>query len=335
MDDLTLLRTARHTTAPSAEVESRARKAMDGAITTSSAPRTSRRSRPQLTRRSIGGLAIGTAVTAGALVAVNVLGPAGGASPAAADTLAQAAFAAIHTSDPVLQPGQFRAITTVSLDTTFNSEPNGHFFAYQTHTTDTLFIPKDTADTWVWQRTARIPFRYFGAAARAQADADTSSGDNNTNAGITRGPGAQIYDAEYTPAALGKLPHEPQALLDELYREDGDRGQSRDGMALSTIADILRAGTTNARLRAALYRAAALIPDVTIVQKQANLDGRNGVAIGRVEPSTGIRQDIIIDPTAGDVIGEREVTSHPTTGLPANTVMESTAVSTTVTDATP
>lgn len=335
MDDLTLLRTARHTTVPGTGVESRARRAMDSAIAASTATRTSRRSRPQLTRRSISGLAIGTGLAAGALVAVNVLGPAGGASPAAADTLAQAAFAAIRTSDPVLQPGQFRAITTVSLDTTFNTGPNDQFIAYQTHTTDTLFVPKDTADTWVWQRAARIPFRYFGAAARAQADADTRSGDNSTSAGITRGAGAQIYDAEYTPAALAKLPHDPQALLDEIYRQDGDAGQSRDGDALSTIADILRAGTTDARLRATLYRAAALIPDVTIVQKQANLDGRTGVALGRVEPSTGIRQDIIIDLTTGDVIGEREVTSHATSGLPANTVMESTAVSTTITNTAP
>lgn len=158
---------------------------------------------------------------------------------------------------------------------------------------------------------------------------------HSTTAGITRGPGAAIYDADYTPAARAKLPHQPRALLDELYRQDGDSGQSRDGIALSTIADILRSGTADARLRAALYGAAALIPDVSIIEKQTNLDGRTGVALGRVEPSTCIRQNIIINPTSGDVIGEREVTSHLTTGLPANTVMESTAVSTAIANTTP
>ena len=61
-------------------------------------------------------------------------------------------------------------------------------------------------------------------------------------------------------------------------------------------------------LRAALYKAAALIPGVSVTDDQAALDGQSRVAIGRVEGALNVRQDITIDPTTGQLIGEREVT---------------------------
>jgi hypothetical protein len=62
--------------------------------------------------------------------------------------------------------------------------------------------------------------------------------------------------------------------------------------------------------RAALFRAAALIPGVTLTEDSATLDGTTGVAIGRVEQKYGVRQDLIIDPVDGEMNGEREVATR-------------------------
>jgi RNA polymerase sigma-70 factor (ECF subfamily) len=70
---------------------------------------------------------------------------------------------------------------------------------------------------------------------------------------------------------------------------------------------VLRSGIVPGDLRAALFQAAALTPGVELVDHQANLNGQIGVAVGRYEPSTGVRQEIIFDPHTGMVIGERDV----------------------------
>ena len=113
-----------------------------------------------------------------------------------------------------------------------------------------------------------------------------------------------------TPASVASLPRDPRILLNHIYRVTFGTGPSADGEALVFIADTLNTGLANAETRAALYRAAALIPGVTLTADSATLDGHKGVAIGRVEASTGIRQDLIISPDDGSLIGEREVATR-------------------------
>jgi hypothetical protein len=113
--------------------------------------------------------------------------------------------------------------------------------------------------------------------------------------------------------------------------EDHDAGPSRDGEALVLIADVLRSGIVPGDLRAALFRAAALIPGVEVVDRQANLNGEVGVAVGRYEPNSGDRQEIIFNPETGMVIGEREVRVDPGHPLsPAGSLISWTAVTTDV-----
>jgi len=70
---------------------------------------------------------------------------------------------------------------------------------------------------------------------------------------------------------------------------------------------VLRSGLVPADLRAALYRAAARIPGIKLIDSAANLDGRRGVAIGRVQAGGELRHDIVFDSAAGQLIGERDV----------------------------
>ncbi len=46
-----------------------------------------------------------------------------------------------------------------------------------------------------------------------------------------------------------------------------------------------------------------------MTDEAANLDGRQGVALGMTDPS-GQTEEIIIDPATGAFIGEREVADH-------------------------
>ena len=101
------------------------------------------------------------------------------------------------------------------------------------------------------------------------------------------------------------------------------------------IADLLRTGLIPADLRAALYKAAALIPGVTVTDNQATLRGQTGVAIGRVEDVSHMRQDIIIDPLTGQLIGERSVLTEGTGDIPAGTVAGWTTIRTRVVDSAP
>ena len=69
----------------------------------------------------------------------------------------------------------------------------------------------------------------------------------------------------------------PQALLDTMHQR-GKQGRP-EAETLGSIAAALRTGAVPADLGAALYKAAAPIPGVTVVDRHANLDGRVGTAI--------------------------------------------------------
>lgn len=90
--------------------------------------------------------------------------------------------------------------------------------------------------------------------------------------------------------------------------------------AFVTIADGPRTGVVPADLRAALYKAAALIPGVTVGDRQAKVDGKTGIAIGIPSPDGVARTDIIIDPTSGLMIGEQDVLLGGLSRLPSATV---------------
>ena len=131
------------------------------------------------------------------------------------------------------------------------------------------------------------------------------------------------------------LPRDPQALLNLIYERTKGAGQSPGSEAFVTIADGLRTGVVPADLRAALYKAAALIPGVTVTDREATIDGRTGIALG-IPTSDGVaRTDILIDPVSGLVIGEQDVLLKDHQGSPAGTVTSWSSVKTSVVNSAP
>jgi hypothetical protein len=77
---------------------------------------------------------------------------------------------------------------------------------------------------------------------------------------------------------LQRLPTNPQALLRLIEREM--QGQlPRPEEAFTTIGDLIGQAIAPPAVSAALYRAAALIPGVTVVANATDAIGRHGVAV--------------------------------------------------------
>jgi len=281
----------------------------------------------------ITGTSLAAAGVAAALVLGNIVGPAGwrgGADAAAASTLNDAAAAAIKTSDPTVGQGQFLEVATHAAYASVTVTPDGTPATFLASQDSQLYIPKDSSQTWTWIRDARVPVQTFGAESEKAAAADPPFPAER----VLLRSGAFYGPANLTSASLAALPTDPAQLLNYIYRTTLGQGVSPDGMALTWIADTLRSGLVPAGIRATMYRSAALIPGVTLTQGTANLDGRTGVAIGRDE-TDGIRQEIIIDPNTGLVIGERQMLLKALDGLPAGAAMGWTAVTTTVVASVP
>lgn len=327
MDEMLLLRSMREDTAPpTAAAAERGRHALEERISGARRPRRLRR--PVLWGAT--GVATAASIVA-ALVLTDVVGLAGfhgGAEPAAAAVLDRAALGAIRSTDPIVGPGQYLEVATHAV---YSSDtPDGFLLVTQD---GREYIPADRADDWVWVRDPSTLVRPLGATTGPPAPATQQPAAAPE---IIRAPEGRFYNSPPEDHGLAALPRDPTRLLNRIYRVTAGGGNSADGEALVFIADTLRTGVVPADLRSALYRAAAMIPGVEVTASSANLDGRVGVALGRAE-KTGVRQDIILDPATGELIGERRVTTAADVipGVPAGTVIDSTAVTTTVVDAAP
>lgn len=289
------------------------------------------------------------ALLVGGIVVADVVRPSGpGATAEAAEVLNNAATATIQTSDPVVGPGQYLKIETTSLTGGGSQAADGSDISWQETTGGQVYVPADRQGEWVWNREPRVPVESSSEEAKAAA-AEMRKRDAASRppagallpVGIWRAPGGAFGGNEPTVIIgtplkdAGSLPRDPQALLNIILERTKGAGKSPEREAFVTIADGLRSGVVPADLRAALYKAAALIPGVTVGDRQATIDGRTGIAIGIPSPDGVARTDIVIDPTSGLVIGEQDILLKDYPGFPAGTVSTWTSVKTSVVNAAP
>ena len=103
---------------------------------------------------------------------------------------------------------------------------------------------------------------------------------------------------------LQTLPTDPHALLNLIYTTEQGAGQSPDQEAFTTIGDVLRESIAPPEVTAALYRAAALIPGVTVIPGAQDALGRPGVAVSFT--FNGVQNEWIFSTDTLQWIGERE-----------------------------
>ena len=112
-------------------------------------------------------------------------------------------------------------------------------------------------------------------------------------------------DAHTVPAYVRTLPTDPKAMLAWLHQGDaGTYSDGSDAEAWGKIGDTLREQYVTPPEQAALFEAASMFQGITLV-KQADLAGRKGVAVSRIDHQ--VRFDYIFDAKTYDFLGERVV----------------------------
>jgi hypothetical protein len=343
MDQITLLRRlADDIDEPDAGALANARARLIDQITdVAPAPRTSWvRSRPAT-------FALVAAVAVAALLVVGSIalaGPGTGPSAQAATELDLAAVRIGSTDDPIVAAGQYLRIRTSAAYIAGDADNGTSYLEPQV---EDLYIPSDRDGVWVKQTVSVKPTVFFGGEpARAFADREWK---DTVAAGVTQTvravggnfPVAPEFGGGTLPVDdIATMSRDPKRLLDYLgdslpRSERADTGLARETDVFGHVVTLLESGTTPPDLRAALYRALALLPDVTITDHQSVLDGRRGTAFGLPRDGRKNQQEIIIDPTTGQFIGEREVLVKDYLGVPAGTPIEFTAVTASVVNSAP
>jgi hypothetical protein len=108
---------------------------------------------------------------------------------------------------------------------------------------------------------------------------------------------------------LSGLPTDPDALLADIEARKVEDAPAGDAYTFKIIGDLLRETNATPALRAAIYRAAAKLPGVTLLSTVTDPVGRSG--IGLADTSNGQRNELIFNPTTSALIGEETVVTDP------------------------
>jgi len=256
---------------------------------------------------------------------------------AATSATAQAQVALTHTAevaarakDPVLTDGQYRYVVTHAWWMVTTGAEDRSFSFLNEYLVE-HWIPADPSGEWLrrrgetgnrkWITGTEAEARAAGVAIEESPWPEERAKGGNFTEGTPEHGNWQFPKPEF----LSGLPTDPQRLYDRLER---DSGGGRE--ALVYAADALRTGLMPAADRANLLRALAHLPGLDVTDGAVDLDGHTGVALGISED--GERQEIILDPANGEVIGERQVSDSMFFGLPKGTVTSYSSVTTAVVD---
>ncbi|MEU1122803.1 CU044_5270 family protein [Streptomyces sp. NPDC005899] len=281
-------------------------------------------------RAALVAAAVAVAVLAGAAGAVrlagqesgDLAGPPKGAVPASvvqvaqgtteglSSTVAQISGAAVREKLPEPRPGQFIYIKSqVSwLSTSENADTGRNETYVQKLHPRQVWLSPDGRKGWLIE---------------PGNDTTTQEGltlDDNPDNPARPSIGAPSYDY------LKTLTTDPDQLLRKIYKETAGQGNGPDQQAFTTIGDLVMEQVMPAELASALYRAAAKIPGVVVVEDTTDAVGRHGIAIARTDETSGDRTEWIFDPKTFSYLGERTVRTRDAEGIKAGTVTGHTAI---------
>lgn len=113
---------------------------------------------------------------------------------------------------------------------------------------------------------------------------------------------------------LAELTTDPDALLAKIYKETEGQGNTPDQQAFATIGDLLGESYPPAELYSALFKTAAKIPGVVVVDDAVDAVGRHGVAVARLDQTSGQREEWIFDKKTQVFLGKRIVQVNENSG---------------------
>jgi hypothetical protein len=139
-------------------------------------------------------------------------------------------------------------------------------------------------------------------------------------------PGEPGYEVSTTYEHLETLPTDPDAMYDWLREVASSYDGETEQAMFVLVGDLIRSSIVPPEQSAALYRAVARIPGVTIVEGAVDAAGRKGVAIAREDPTNPTRNEWIFDKETHDFLGERSVVTEEGADAEVGTVTSNTAV---------
>ncbi|GAA2237432.1 hypothetical protein GCM10010232_25270 [Streptomyces amakusaensis] len=189
-------------------------------------------------------------------------------------------------------------------------------------------IPPHTREDWVSPDGEKGWYAEEGVTKGASLDYyaedpdDVSQGENSPELGEEYKASLNAPSYDY----LKTLPTDPDVLLKKIYKETKGAGNGPHQQAFVTIGDLLRGQLASPQVSAALYRTAAKIPGVVLVNKAEDAAGREGVAVALTDHEGVSRTEWIFDRTTYTHLGERTVQLKDAYGVKAGTVTARTAV---------
>ncbi|MFF2925429.1 CU044_5270 family protein [Streptomyces celluloflavus] len=288
--------------------------------------RTVRAARPRRRLVRIMVPALACALAAGGIVVVNLADPSGGGptavaggapgAPDATRLLDRIALAAAHGRQPTARADQFVYI-----------ESKVAYAAQHAAGGAATQAPVHTRQVWLSADGSRPGLLREGGGPATPLGAD---GPVHTldGPGATPRPG-RLHKAgpsvdSPTHVYVASLPTDPDALLKLIRDEPRSHGGDPDQRAFTAIGDLLAETWAPPRVGAALYRAAAKIPGITVVRTAADAAGREGVAVART--AHGRQTQWIFDRTTYAFLGERTVLTEAGEAGPAGTVVGTSAI---------
>ncbi len=229
--------------------------------------------------------AAGSAALAAAIVLILLPGNTPGASPAAVRLLAKIATTAARQPSPPVRDSQFWYIKS--------------WVAYQScngGSANAKCVLETPHERQIWQSVSNLCVT--GLLREDGQDTPLKFSSNYLHCPYRGG----VNDPTYR--FLQSLPTDPHALLSLIERQMSGQ-QPPPQEAFTTIGDLLREAIAPPPVSAALYRAAALIPGVTVVADATDAAGRHGVAVAMTVE--GVQYEWIFSKQTLRYLGERDI----------------------------
>jgi hypothetical protein len=262
---------------------------------------------PRWAPRALAGAVLVAAVSAAALILPSQQDSRLGTQPAsAAETLRHAAAVHVGGMTRPLRPGEYWYVRRRTEWATV-SESAGGWAVYRPQVRED-WISLDGARHW---RTHPVgPLRFPSSSDREHwedAGRPIVSPRSEDHVAPAQHESFYLGDAALTYAQLIDLPRDPQALYRRMHDAavECECGNGVDEETFVIAGDLLRDNPIPVDLRAAILRAAALIPDIELIAHQRDVAGRPGVGVAFDAP--GPRRSVLIfDPQTYELLGENE-----------------------------
>jgi hypothetical protein len=208
----------------------------------------------------------------------------------------QVSLAAAEETHPTVAPGQYVYIESQTADTFVKTDGDDSSLASYVLHRRQIWRSADGTKGWL-----------IDAAVNDSAEGETLSLPDEQGNTPEAGLNHPSYDL------LAGLTTDPDELLKVIYKETAGHGNTPDQEAFTTIGDLLGESYPPAKLYSALFKAAAKIPGVVVVNDAKDALGRSGVAVARLDETSGEREEWIFDKKTHVFLGERTVQVKPVT----------------------